>query len=66
MLTFTICLLILVGGYFTYGRYIERIFGPDVKRLTPAITKADGVENIYDSVLEYCRLGTYFRGYYGG
>ncbi len=46
MLTFTICLLILVGGYFTYGRYIERIFGPDAKRLTPAITKADGVDYI--------------------
>lgn len=46
MLTFTICLLILVGGYFTYGRYIERIFGPDVKRLTPALTKADGVDYI--------------------
>lgn len=46
MISFTICLLALVGGYFVYGRIVERIFGPDVKRVTPALTKADGVDYI--------------------
>lgn len=43
MLTFTICLAILITGYFTYGRYIEKLFAPD-GRPTPAVTKADGVD----------------------
>lgn len=43
MFTFTICLVILIAGYFTYGRYIEKLFGPD-NRPTPAVTKADGVD----------------------
>ena len=46
MYSFTICLLILVVGYFVYGRYVERVFGPDFKRQTPALTKADGVDYI--------------------
>ena len=41
MITFTLCLLALVAGYFIYGRFIEHVFGPD-DRKTPAITKADG------------------------
>lgn len=45
MITFTICLLMLVAGYFTYGRLMERIFAPD-DRETPALTKADGVDYI--------------------
>lgn len=43
MVTFTICLVILITGYFIYGRYIEKLFVPD-NRLTPAVTKADGVD----------------------
>ena len=45
MITFTLCLLALVAGYFIYGRFIEHVFGPD-DRKTPAITKADGVDYI--------------------
>ena len=45
MITFTICLLALIAGYFLYGRVVERIFGPDDRR-TPALTKADGVDYI--------------------
>lgn len=45
MITFTICLLVLAVSYFTYGRFIERIFGPD-DRATPALTKTDGVDYI--------------------
>ena len=45
MITFTLCLLALIAGYFIYGRFIERVFGPD-DRKTPALTKADGVDYI--------------------
>lgn len=43
MVTFTICLLALIAGYFIYGRFVERLFGPD-DRKTPALTKTDGVD----------------------
>ena len=46
MITFTLALLLLIGGYFLYGRYVERIFSPDASRQTPAITQADGVDFI--------------------
>ena len=41
MITFTLCLLALIAGYFLYGRFIEHIFGPD-DRKTPALTKPMG------------------------
>lgn len=44
MITFTIALLCLVAGYFIYGSYVTKVFGPDPNRKTPAITKADGVD----------------------
>ena len=45
MISFTICLLALIIGYFTYGRFVEKIFCPD-NRPTPALTRADGVDFI--------------------
>ena len=45
MITFTLCLLALIAGYFLYGRFMERVFGPD-NRKTPALTRADGVDYI--------------------
>lgn len=45
MVTFTLALLALIGGYIIYGSYINRIFGPD-DRKTPALTKTDGVDFI--------------------
>ena len=29
MITFTLCLLALIAGYFLYGRFVGRIFGPE-------------------------------------
>ena len=57
MITFTLCLLALIAGYFTYGRLMERVFGPD-DRKTPALTKSRRsrlysvayLENIHDSI----------------
>ena len=45
MITFTFALLLLIGGYFVYGAYVNRIFGPD-DRKTPALSMADGVDYI--------------------
>lgn len=45
MISFTICLLVLIIGYFTYGRFAERVFKVD-DRPTPALTKTDGVDYI--------------------
>lgn len=44
MITFTVALFLLLIGYFTYGRMVDRIFRPDANRKTPAVTKADGVD----------------------
>lgn len=43
MITFAFSLLALVLGYFVYGRFVEKVFGPD-DRDTPAVAKADGVD----------------------
>ena len=45
MISFAICLVLLVVGYFTYGKFVEKVFAPD-DRLTPAVAKADGVDYI--------------------
>ena len=46
MLSFLLSILALVLGYILYGALVDRIFGPDPSRKTPAITKADGVDYI--------------------
>ncbi len=43
MITFILSLVALLAGYFLYGRFVEKIIGPD-DRVTPAIAKADGVD----------------------
>ena len=45
MISFVLSLAALVLGYFIYGRFVERVFGPD-DRVTPAVAKADGVDFI--------------------
>ncbi len=45
MITFVVSLVALIAGYFLYGRFVERVFGPD-NRVTPAVEKADGVDFI--------------------
>ena len=44
MVTLVISLLILLAGYLFYSKYIERVFGADAGRPTPATTMADGVD----------------------
>ena len=45
MITFLIGILILIIGYFTWGKIAEKIFVPD-DRLTPACANGDGVERV--------------------
>jgi carbon starvation protein CstA len=45
MITFLVSLVALVLGYLLYGRFVEKVFGPD-DRVTPAVSKADGVDFI--------------------
>ncbi|MFE8711354.1 carbon starvation CstA family protein [Aeromonas allosaccharophila] len=46
MIWFFLCVGLLVAGYFIYGKFIERIFGPNPQLKTPAITMADGVDYV--------------------
>ena len=43
MISFIVCLAVLIGGYFVYGRIVEKIYGPD-DRQTPAVRINDGVD----------------------
>ncbi len=44
MYTFCLSLACLVLGYVFYGALVERVFGIDPNRTTPAYTKTDGVD----------------------
>ncbi|MBD5270041.1 MAG: carbon starvation protein A [Bacteroides sp.] len=46
MLSFTIALIVLIAGYFTYGKFVERVFGMQPDRPTPVQTMADGVDYV--------------------
>lgn len=46
MISFLASLALLIGGYFVYGLVVERIFGIDPKRPTPATTRTDGVDYV--------------------
>ena len=46
MITFIISIVALVLGYVLYGAFVERVFGPDDSRKTPAVAKNDGVDFI--------------------
>lgn len=46
MVTFIISLLALIVGYLVYGKFVERVLGPDPERQTPAVAHPDGVDFI--------------------
>lgn len=46
MVTFWVAVLLLIAGYFVYGRITERIFGIDNARPTPAGRLQDGVDYV--------------------
>lgn len=46
MVTFIVCILILIVGYFTYGKFVEKVFGRNDARPTPAYVNADGIDYV--------------------
>lgn len=44
MYTFLISILILIVAYFTYGKFIEKLFDPVESRKTPAYANADNID----------------------
>ena len=45
MISFLLCLAILIVGYFVYGKIVDNTFGPD-DRETPAVRINDGVDYV--------------------
>jgi len=43
MISFFLCLALLIGGYFVYGKIVDNTFAPD-DRETPAVRIDDGVD----------------------
>lgn len=46
LITFFVSIAILIAAYFTYGKYVEKVFGMQEKRSTPAYTLADGQDYV--------------------
>ena len=44
MITFILSIAALILGYLIYGKFVEKQFGIDPDRVTPAIAKEDGVD----------------------
>ena len=44
MYTFIGSIILLILGYFTYGKYVVKVFGVKEERTTPAYTHEDGVD----------------------
>lgn len=45
MVTFFVSLLLLIVGYFTYGKFVEKMFGP-TDEPTPAFASEDGIDYV--------------------
>ena len=46
MYTFIFGVVLLVVGYFTYGKFVEKVFGVKEERQTPAFANQDGVDYV--------------------
>ena len=46
MYSFLLSILALLAGYLFYGKLVEKVFRPEPSRVTPAVSKADGVDFI--------------------
>ena len=72
MISFFLCLLLLIGGYFVYGKIVENTFAPD-DRETPAVKINDGVDYVVMpqwklflvQLLNIAGLGPIFGGHAG-
>ena len=46
MVSFLIALGVLIGGYFIYGLLVEKAFGIEPERLTPAMSMRDDIDYV--------------------
>lgn len=46
MISFTLALLLLIAGYFIYGKFMSKVFGEDDSKRTPVHSMADGVDYV--------------------
>lgn len=46
MISFFVSLALLVIGYCIYGKFVEKVFGPEFDKETPAISHPDGVDYV--------------------
>ncbi|XEC95764.1 carbon starvation protein A [Paenibacillus tarimensis] len=46
MITFLVSIAILIAGYFTYGKFVEKVFGINETRPTPAVVQKDGIDYV--------------------
>lgn len=46
MITFLVGIALLIVGYFTYGKFVEKVFGVKEERATPAYVNSDGVDYV--------------------
>lgn len=46
MITFLLSFVALIIGYIVYGKFVEKVFGINENRETPAYTKTDGVDYV--------------------
>ncbi|MCI6151945.1 carbon starvation CstA family protein [Fusobacterium perfoetens] len=46
MISFVVSVIALIIGYFIYGKFVEKVFGPDSESLTPAKRLEDGVDYV--------------------
>lgn len=46
MVTFLVSIALLIVGYFTYGKFVEKVFGANTDRKTPAFSMADDVDYV--------------------
>lgn len=68
MLFFLFCVALLIGGYFIYGVFVEKVFGIDPARTTPAFAMQDGIDYmpmpkwklIFIQVLDIAGIGPIF------
>nr|WP_299067009.1 carbon starvation protein A [uncultured Allomuricauda sp.] len=44
MISFIVSIVVLIIGYFLYGKFVEKIFGVDTNRETPAVRLQDDVD----------------------
>jgi len=68
MLFFFGCVALLIAGYFIYGTFVDRVFGSNENRVTPAVSMADGIDYmvmpkwklIFIQVLDIAGIGPIF------